>query len=421
MSDNKDTLDKLIRRLQSPVFKFLIVKTVAGAYFADWLKRRLEHEIPKRKSVLLSVGKKNYRELMDTVYRYENGIVLIEDFDALLENKELTIGFNQRRDKFAALNIAIVAFVTSNNGVQKIMNDLPDLWSVRVPVAELAYTPAGKEYRQHIALSNRSNAFADMDTKTARENIEALHKRLQKLEMKEANVHLINSTYFRLMDSYDFLGHYNEAIKQAEAFKQLADTWNYPEKLPEMYAQLSNRLGYLYYRNGQHHKALNVEQKILEVIKDRLPDNHPLKAEAYINLAAAYTGFHQYEKALENAKKAMAIREAIYEDNHPELAQSYNSIAVTYDELGDYEKALMFHEKALAIYNDIYMENHPDLAQTYNNIANTYYSLKDYNKAWYYVEKALQIQQDVLHEGHPDIQITQNLQRLIAEKLANKR
>ena len=159
---------------------------------------------------------------------------------------------------------------------------------------------------------------------------------------------------------------------------QWAEAWAYPQKQPEWWIAVVNRLAGFYCDNRQFGQA-----------KQKLSENISLAGQA---LPA----------------------------NHPELAKLYNNMAGAAHGLGVYSQSLEYHKKALAIREEIYEANHPDVAISYNNIAGAYYAMGDYQQAKIYIDKAMQVQEEILPEGHPHRKASEEGQRLIYHAL-NKR
>ena len=84
------------------------------------------------------------------------------------------------------------------------------------------------------------------------------------------------------------------------------------------------------------------------------------------NIALVYRAQGDYAKALEYNEKALEIIESIPERDHPYTAQTYNNMALVYYAQGDYAKALEYNEKALEIIESILGRDHPDTAMSYN-------------------------------------------------------
>ncbi|MCL2399654.1 MAG: tetratricopeptide repeat protein, partial [Defluviitaleaceae bacterium] len=113
------------------------------------------------------------------------------------------------------------------------------------------------------------------------------------------------------------------------------------------------------------------------------------------NIALVYMKQGDYPKALEWHHKALEINEKVLGLEYPEIATNYNNIAVVHKNQGDYLKALELYHKALKIDEKVSGVDHPNTAITYNNIAGVYKDQGDYPKALEWYHKSLEIYERV--------------------------
>lgn len=163
-----------------------------------------------------------------------------------------------------------------------------------------------------------------------------------------------------------------------------------------------------YYAQGEYEKAFEYYEKALAIREKVQGPEHPDTATTYNNTAGLYYVQGKYEKALEYFKKALAIREKVLGPDHLSTATSYNNIALVYSDQGEYEKAFEYYEKAIAIKEKTLGLDHPETATTYNNMGSMYHNQGKYEKALKYYEKALVIREKVLGPEHPDTVIMYN-------------
>ena len=193
--------------------------------------------------------------------------------------------------------------------------------------------------------------------------------------------------------------YYKEAENVYLRFVQLSEETNGQN---ETTADAYNNIGIVYDYLGDYDKALEFENKALEIKKEVLGEKHADTANSYNNIGVVYEELGDYNEALEYHNKALEIRKEVLGEKHTNTATSYNNIGVVYDNLGDYDKALEYFIKALEIFKEVLGENHRDTANSYNNIGNVYYNLGDYNEALKLYNKALEIRKEVLGEKHAD-------------------
>ena len=189
-----------------------------------------------------------------------------------------------------------------------------------------------------------------------------------------------------------------------------------PQKAEELYQMLLDRvssdtergdylltLGVLYYKMGEHSKALSYYERSLEIYKVALPSNHPNLATSYNNIGLVYRNMGEYSKALSSHERSLEIRKVALAPNHPDLANSYNNIGEVYRYMGEYSKALSSYEQSLEIRKVVLPSNHSDFAQSYNNIGLVYMNMGEYSKALSSHERSLEIKKVALPPNHPDL------------------
>lgn len=150
------------------------------------------------------------------------------------------------------------------------------------------------------------------------------------------------------------------------------------------------QIGFIYYMQGHHQKALEYFSKTLQWGVDKEAYNNrglcyyslddlknaihdfsqainadPQFAEAYNNRGLVYHNQKEYYKAIQNFNKAIQIKPGNY--------QVYNNRGVTYNEQNDYDKAILDFTKAIKLKKDD--------AEAYFNRGLAYRMKKSYNKA----------------------------------------
>ncbi|CAF2970799.1 unnamed protein product [Rotaria sp. Silwood2] len=148
--------------------------------------------------------------------------------------------------------------------------------------------------------------------------------------------------------------------------------------------------------------------------------SHPSLNSYYHNLGAIYSQQGELEKALEYQQKALEIFIKKVEDpQHPETGQMYNNLAITYHELKKYQLALEFFEKAINSFKQPSAENPRLLAQTYINIGSVYEDLDEWQKEAEYYKMALDVQLTQLEPDDADLVLTYSSLAAIYENREN--
>ncbi|MFO0778317.1 MAG: tetratricopeptide repeat protein [Nitrospira sp.] len=163
-----------------------------------------------------------------------------------------------------------------------------------------------------------------------------------------------------------------------------------------------NKLGMLYYSQGQYAQAQLLYERALAIRKTILGPNHPSTAKSLNNLATIHEAQRRYAEAQPLYERALAIREKVRGPNHPDTAKSLNNLALFYTTQGQYAQAQPLHERALAIWEKVLGPDHLDTATSLHNLASLHEAQGQYVKALPLYERALAIRKTVLGPEHPD-------------------
>jgi tetratricopeptide (TPR) repeat protein len=299
-------IDILIKNLKPPVFRFIIIKSIHPEQAISLVKKKIKENLPNKKSIVLKTEGKDYRELMDFVYANAKNIILIQDFDKLANNKDVSIGFNQRRDKLADLNLAILAFVPDNNGVQDIMNNLPDLWSFRSSIIEFEFEPL-QEKKKAEKTGEIDSDITYIEHNTAKKEYKTIIKRIKNLDIIDENLPLLNASYIRLFDTCYSLGKYKEGLDFTKKLYDIAVKFDYEEKIPKLYSDILDWLGRFYYELSEYNKATSYFEKALNINIKAFGEEYPNTAKSFNSLGVAWQALGEYEKAINYYNKALNI------------------------------------------------------------------------------------------------------------------
>jgi tetratricopeptide (TPR) repeat protein len=156
-----------------------------------------------------------------------------------------------------------------------------------------------------------------------------------------------------------------------------------------------------HYAQGQHAAAQPLFEKVLEIRRRLLTDDHPDTATSYGNVAANLDPQGRYAQAQPLHEKALAIYRRLLGDDHPLTAGSYNNLAANLMYQGKYAAAQTLLEKALEIHRRLFTDDNPDTATGYNNVAYNLNAQGKFAAAQTLYEKALEIRRRLLTDDHP--------------------
>jgi len=166
-------------------------------------------------------------------------------------------------------------------------------------------------------------------------------------------------------------------------------------------AQSYNNLAYNLNSQGKHAQAQPLYETALEIRRTLLTDEHPLTAQSYNNLAHNLNARGKYTQAQPLFEKAVEINRRLLGDDHPDTPKGYTNLANNLNAQGKYTQAQPFYEKALEINRRLLTDDHPLTAASYNNLAYNLNSQGKYAQAQPLYEKALEIRRRLLTDEHP--------------------
>jgi len=139
-ADIEQHTQRLLRVVEPPIFRFIVVQAMPQFAAADAFAAALSAAFPDRPMHRVKVENQDYRALMRDTEAVESGFVLLENFERTLENPDVYVGFNQRRDRVAARPVALIIFLPTGAQPARTLQDrIPDFWSFRAHTFEIKY------------------------------------------------------------------------------------------------------------------------------------------------------------------------------------------------------------------------------------------------------------------------------------------
>ena len=369
---------------------------------------------PDRKILSLFVYKNSYRWLMDQITELGQGIIFINDFEQLIQNPDIAVPFNQRRDKLAAMPVSLVC-LAEVGAMPKVTKAIPDLWSFRNLVLTFRYmTPLQKE-----KLLNREQITAVfIDENTKKEKLELINQLNGKLNALKDDLYdypLKSRLLHVLAGLYADIQFFDQAIETEEKNLALAGQFNSSDDAEV--ARINYNIGNYYFQKADYAASKTFFEQAIN-FADKTKENL-LLADGFDGLELSYRELGNYEKSLELAIKANNIYEKILAKYHPELANSYNNLSIIYQDIGNLPQALEFQLKATEIRKKVLSPNHPDMATSYNNLSLIYRAMGNLHQALEFQLKAIEIREKVLSPDHPDMATSYNNLSTIYRAMGN--
>lgn len=374
-------LHLLVRILKLETSRFIFVHYNHGS-IRNEVKNLLLEKYPERKQLSIITSGKPYNELMNTIYSFEKGIIFFDDFEQLLHDESLYIGFNQRRDKLADFPIAYIFFLPSGNLLSaEVQKKMPDLYSFRSLEINLKKDILPRENDRQLTSSQQirqsgEDSFADASKQT---EFERLQQRLNEIEKKDENLALINSIYLQIFYMAFQLAEYDTGIKYGKAFLNLAEKKNYQEHFSLDYRNALRWMGSLYKHKNNSEKALSYQQQAYEI---SLQLNNAYELAQDLNyLAIIHNEIGQLELAEKYFKEALEMNIQNYGNKDDTVADIQCNLGLVYLNKGELQKAKKILKQSLKTNLENYPEHYTQIADVQSNLGLVYKDLFQYDKA----------------------------------------
>ncbi|AUD03699.1 tetratricopeptide repeat protein [Spirosoma pollinicola] len=386
-----DELLQLKNALRQQTFRFILIGHNRYSLYkdiADWLRTTF----PDRPPVELRLADKDYRHINDELLAVKKGIVLIPDFGWLFRegNESICVAFNQRRDAFARLDIALICFIEPSQYIQ-VPKKVPDWWSLRSLELDF-YREAPDRATDFISPESESSSLGGQTREEKQAEIQRLLRQVTTTEPD--NQLLLASLYSQLATLSFVLSDYEEAYtylqKTLMIMQQIGDRQGEGRAL--------NNISQIYRARGDNEQALQYLQQSLAIqqeIGDRRGEGATLN-----NISQIYRARGDNEQALQYLQQSLAIRQEIG-DRRGE-GTSLNNISQIYRARGDNEQALQYLQQSLAIQQEI--GDRQGEGATLNNMGAIYFNVdQNIDKAFPLLLRAFNIFVEI---GSPNAEIT---------------
>ncbi|MGG6240958.1 CHAT domain-containing tetratricopeptide repeat protein [Nodosilinea sp. AN01ver1] len=196
---------------------------------------------------------------------------------------------------------------------------------------------------------------------------------------------------------------YEQVIELCSELQHIASyiSGNNPEFALKLTAFSSSGLAESYRAKYQYLTAKFYYQKVLEIDRKLLGDDHLQVAISLNGLANLYQDMGQYEDEEALLKQVLNIRLKNQGDDHFDVAKSLYTLAQLYRSTGKYQDAELFYQKALDIYRKAQVNEDPDVSTILNGLAGLYQAIGKYEEAENLYQEALDIDAKTLGEADP--------------------
>ena len=248
-----------------------------------------------------------------------------------------------------------------------------------------------------LALRTRSQGPTHYDTVDAEWRLKAL-RRVASMTEPDRAAYLSAKTLMEQAESLFKQGKYAQAHPLLEKVLEIRRhllTDDHPDTALGL-TNLATNLD----TQGKSAEAQPLLEKALAIFR-RLIGDHPSTAECYSGLALSLSGQGKYAQAQPQYEKTLEINRRLFTDNHANTATSYNNLALNLNEQGKYTEAGPLLEKALQIRRRLSADDNLGIANSLACLAMNLNARAMYAQAQPLYEKALEICRRLLTEEHP--------------------
>ncbi|RME12785.1 MAG: tetratricopeptide repeat protein, partial [Bacteroidetes bacterium] len=241
----------------------------------------LKAKYPDRPMLRLKIADENYSSLIQKLTTHE-GLVMIEDFNRLLDDPDMYVGFNQRRDRISRLPIQLICFLPEGpRYIRDCMEKLRDWWSIRNLVLHLR-TEVPSEEKRTLEAPQEVSSLGGYNASEKKEELQRLLNRISELESTGEASELLDNLYSQALQILEDLGLYRQGLELAEKWLSKARQEGKTEvELANIYNWFGTFCQYL----GEYQRAREFHQKALEIFEKNFGPDHPDTARSYSNLA----------------------------------------------------------------------------------------------------------------------------------------
>jgi tetratricopeptide (TPR) repeat protein len=152
---------------------------------------------------------------------------------------------------------------------------------------------------------------------------------------------------------------------------------------------------------GSFQKALELEEKVLDVLGKTLGEEHHDTLATVGNLAMSYGRLGRYTEALKLGQKVLEARRRVLGLEDADTLMAMGNLAAYYADLGRNQEALELEEQVLEIQKRILGPEDPDMLREMSNLADSYRRVGRKQEALELNQRALEMQKRVLGDEHP--------------------
>jgi len=153
---------------------------------------------------------------------------------------------------------------------------------------------------------------------------------------------------------------------------------------------------------GEPRAARPLSQRVYQLDRSRLGDDHPDTLRRAHNLAVDLSQLGEHEQARRLDENSLTQHRRILGEDHPDTLLSASNLAGDLLQLGEHEQARRLDQDTLTRYRRAFGEDHPDTLLSATNLAGDLRRLGEHEQARRLDQDTLTRYRRVLGEDHPD-------------------
>jgi len=189
-----------------------------------------------------------------------------------------------------------------------------------------------------------------------------------------------------------------DALKLTERVVQLRKT-KLGDEHPDTLGSMQNLAKY-YREAGRRSEALQLTERVMQLHKTKL--GHPDTLISMQSLANRYSEAGRRSEALQLTERVVQLRKIKLGDEHPDTLRSMHNLAIDYSEAGRRSEALQLTEQVMQLRKSKLGDEHPDTLDSMQNLAIDYSEAGRRPEALQLTERVMQLRKTKLGDEHPD-------------------
>ncbi len=189
-----------------------------------------------------------------------------------------------------------------------------------------------------------------------------------------------------------------DALKLTERVVQLRKT-KLGDEHPDTLGSMQNLAKY-YREAGRRSEALQLTERVMQLHKTKL--GHPDTLISMQSLANRYSEAGRRSEALQLTERVVQLRKIKLGDEHPDTLRSMHNLAIDYSEAGRRSEALQLTEQVMQLRKTKLGDEHPDTLDSMQNLAIDYREAGRRSEALQLTERVMQLRKTKLGDEHPD-------------------